>query len=342
MATDLTNEQGALDVDAANKLLDEALEADRAGDDEPTKTPDGDDRAAVDAEASADEDDDSDGDGQDADDWRLSPEVAEIVEAMGLSQEQLVKFADRGEFDNAADLLTAMFMKEGARVQQQEPQDRALEAIEKGEKKEAQRQRAAEQPRDEQNRFKKESDDEAYKPALDPNLFDEEVVKEFDRLHQFHEKRYKSLETEVRRMVEKERAVEHRAVIAEFDNLVDGLGHEDLFGKSGELNRGTPAFEARNRLFGATVLLLEGLAARGRSAGLTKAIVSRALGQEFAKDLETKARRSVTDKVRSQSRQRLGTGRERKSETRSNDDDHSDLFRAYAKLQRGEKVTPQG
>jgi hypothetical protein len=228
----------------------------------------------------------------------------------------LAGFAGREAFDHHVALMDRQFMRAGqaALAENTAPgdvspdQQAALAADAVAQQQEAARQRAADQPRD-NGRFAKapEQPDGAFVPKFDED-FDERLVSEFQRLNEYYAGRMEQFEARLHQADQRELQIERQNLTKTFDGLVDGLGHDDLFGRANDLQSGTDAFAARSKLWDATTTLVAGMAARGQTSSLDAALLKRALNQEFADNLVTKSRRDFTNKIRKQSARKLGGG----------------------------------
>jgi len=161
--------------------------------------------------------------------------------------------------------------------------------------------------RDAKGRYaKQEAKEEAEQPAkegaryeigLDKELYDEGLVTELTKLRDHYESRVAALEA---RFVEADARAEER----EFDVLVDGLGHSDLFGKSGK--ESAQELQRRQDLFVAVKAQQLGLAQLGRGVALDQALVNRVVRMVFAEELGKKELKARTRKVAQQSQGRMG------------------------------------
>ena len=210
---------------------------------------------------------------------------------MGITDEQLSEFTSREELDRALRFLDLGAMKAGKEALGSEDQE------ENGEKR----------SRDESGRFKsakkkEESEKDtasSYEVGLDPDVYDEDVVKAFTGLRDHFDARLEQLE----------KAGEARArelVETQFDAIVDSLDQPKLFGKSGEETKAELA--NRQKLFDAQHVYSKGLWVLGRNATLNKSLVSRVLNMEFADHLSKQQQKKLTRKISKQSRMRLGAG----------------------------------
>ena len=115
-----------------------------------------------------------------------------------------------------------------------------------------------------------------------------------------------------------------------FDNLVDKLGHEDLFGKtdaeSGDEKR------RREDLFVEAETYLRGREALGRPVELTQSLLDRISRMLFADQLNKKALKQRTRKISKQSNGRQGGGATRPQDPR--EDPRDEFDRKFRELDR--------
>lgn len=329
MATEITNEDGTLDADAATDAIDRELDtqepesgeqsrkdtsdsAEDGGDgtdDEPTKL--------LGDEETARKSEDKPGEGEaeeesDEDEWFRKDDIRELVESLELSEEDIREFSGPDELDRHVRFLDKQLLEEGKRtLRPGDEQEEALAAQEEAERKQQASERAKERPRD-RGRFIKPNDEEGdYKPSLDANDYDEELVGEFatvGKLADSANKRVQQLEDRILAFEAERMQAGHQQMVQSFDAIVDGLEHDDLFGSASELRPGSDQFKAREALWDTTGDLLAGMKARGKPAAMTATAVKRAMHQRFAKELSTKQRTQFSEKIRKQAKTRLGGG----------------------------------
>ena len=115
-----------------------------------------------------------------------------------------------------------------------------------------------------------------------------------------------------------------------FDNLVDSLGHADLFGKT---DKETPKEkERRQDLFVEVETYLRGREVLGRPAELNDTVVNRIARSLFAEELGKKDLKKRTRKISKQSNGRQGGGATRPQDPREDPRDEAD--RLYRELDR--------
>ena len=118
-----------------------------------------------------------------------------------------------------------------------------------------------------------------YQVALDSDLYDEEIIGEFTRMRDHYESRLEALESHF---------AEASAIAKErhFDNLVDSLGHVDLFGATDKET--AQEKQRREDLFVEVETYLRGREALGRPAELNDTILSRIARSLFTEELGKK------------------------------------------------------
>lgn len=218
-------------------------------------------------------------------DW-LDDDLKAEIAALGIDEEHLADFTSREELDRALRLLDHGAMEAGRKALSKADEGKKLAEHEEEPKKPAPK-----------------ADDEGYKVGLDPETYDEEVVKEFSKLHDHLETR---LEARFARLEAAEQQRVADAVESQFDAIVDSLDHTDLFGKAGKESK--TQLENRQKLFDSQEVYQAGLRSLGREGRLDKALVTRVLQMEFADHLSKQQRKALTRKITGQSESRQGVG----------------------------------
>lgn len=303
MSVNLETENGKLDLDAANAVLDEfsEREAEREPEKETLRPGEDDKKAPAKDDAPAPSDDEQ----EDSDDWTTAADLAELVESLGLSEEDLAEFGSREELDRHVKLLDKQLIRAGkeALAKPGEEQEAALRAQAEAERRAEASERAKQQPRKD-GRFAKT--EEAEEPdeslTLDEDYFDERLV----AVHKQTVSRLQQLEARLRVFEQRDTEAQQREIVRTFDRIVDTLGHDDIFGKSAELAPGTDAWKNRSGLYETTTELIAGAIANGKRVGMVESIVRRALNQRFADQLSKKQRQDFASKVRKQASRTLG------------------------------------
>lgn len=279
MATDiseLTEEstheeiQGMVDDIVKSRNSDEKSDSQKIAEerDEPTTTePTA--EPGTEENTASDGDDTSDTDGQAWFDDDLKAEVA----ARGIDEKDLSDFTSREEVDRAMRFFDKSTLDAGRKAKAESAEEKP-ETEPKSEPKGGQ-----------------------YEIGLNADLFDEELVNEFTSLRDHYESRIAALESHFR-------DAETQANEQRFDNIVDSLGHKDLFGKSG--SESETEHQRRLDLFEAVDALQIGKRAQGRPADLNEALVQLASRMVFADELGKKDLKNRTRKLAHQADGRMG------------------------------------
>jgi hypothetical protein len=255
--------------------------------------------------------DDGEGSGDsDVPEW-LTDEVKAEVAAYGIEESDLSDFTSREELDRVLRLLDKKALESGR------------EALAEG------------QTRNDKGQFVKKADDAAGKPeeaapqesryevSLSEDLYDEEIVSEFNRMKDYYESRLNALEsrfTEVNAQAEEQK----------FDTYVDSLGHADLFGKTGKESQ--KELDRRKDLMVAVKAQMIGLEKLGRPAELTDQLVARVANMVFSDELAKKRLKQQTSKISRQSNLRQGGSPTKPTPVR--DDPREEADRLYKELSR--------
>jgi hypothetical protein len=284
-------------------------------------------------------------------DW-LDDDVRGLAQTLGLNDQQLAKFGSKDAFDSAISLLDMraanlgrqMFQPPAQPVQPQPPfiqhpnyPDRRTDGTflphQEFQSPPSQVPQQVMPPPGQQSGQRQPS---AYKPSLDPNSFDEEVIKEFGSLHASLDQRISNLESLERRLAafeQSEQAKGHRVMEERFDAVVESLGEPALFGETGKETMAQ--MENRRKLFAAHMVHLAGLRQLGWQGHTDKAFVGRAARMEFADHFNQKQRNELTQKVRQQSGKRLGSSQQRSelTEWQGPPEKNPKLIAAYRKME---------
>lgn len=245
-------------------------------------------------------------------DW-LDDDLKGEVAAYGIEESELADFASREELERALRLLDKRALESGRKA--------LLPDAEKPDEVET---------RNEKGQFKKKPEPEAkpvregqYEIALSKEVYDEALVDEFTKLRDHYETRLEALESRFHE-------ADARAEEKHFDNLVDSLGHADLFGKSD--GEDAKQLQRRKDLHVAVKAQMLGLAQLGRPTDLSELLVSRVARMVFADDLSKKELKNHTRKITRQSNSRQGGGATRPQDPREDPRDAAD--RLYKEMER--------
>lgn len=256
------------------------------------------------------------GDELEGQEW-LTDDVKAEAAAYGIDESEIADFASREELDRALRLFDKSALEAG----------RKALAEQEGEG-------ANGQSRNEKGQFEKKeppsADDQLpnlgktdgqYKITLDKEVYDEEIVEHFTRMRDHYDSRLEALEHHF---------IEANAMAEEqhFDNLVDKLGHTDLFGKTD--NETPKQLERRKDLMVAVKAQQIGLEQLGRPTEITESLVNRVSRMVFADELGKKDIKQRTRKISKQSNGRQGGGATRPQDPREDPRDEAD--RLYREL----------
>jgi hypothetical protein len=256
----------------------------------------------------ADSQDEETGDSDNAPDWVTDDLKAEVA-AYGIEESDLLDFASREELDRALRLLDKTALQAGREAQSDSD---SKTRNEKGQF-----------VKDETSESEEETPKNRYEVALDKDLYDEDIIGEFNRMRDYYESRLETLETRYNE-------VNAVAQEQEFDQYVDLLGHADLFGKTGSE---TPKeLERRRELHEALEAQLIGLRQMGKPAAKNEKMVARVANMVFADELSKKRLKQQTSKISRQSNLRQGGSPTKPSPMR--DDPRVEADRLYKELSR--------
>ena len=269
--------------------VDEAIknvEADRAGETDAqsiasdTDEPIGDmTHAETDASDTPEDDTAPEGDdktGEAESEW-LDDDLKAEVSAYGISEEELADFSSREELERALRFFDRSALEAGRKATADKEEPKETTPVAEG----------------------------SYEITLDKDVYDEDLVDEFTRMRDHYESRVSAMES---RFAELDSKAEEQS----FDNLVDSLGHADLFGKSGKETK--KELERRQDLYVAVKAQKLGLQQLGRDVDLNESLVNRVARMVFADELVKKDLKARTRKVSQQSNGRMGGGATRPTE----------------------------
>jgi len=245
-------------------------------------------------------------------DW-VTDDVKAEVAVYGIEESDLEDFATREDLDRALRLLDKAAIQAGRQALEE---SEVTTRNEKGQftKKEA---LDSEEPSEETRQSDK------YEVALSPDLYDDEIIGEFERMRDHYESRLKSLES---RFAETSAQAEEQ----QFDSFVDSMGHADLFGKTGSESQ--KELDRRRDLLLAVKAQAIGLERLGRPTEITDQLVARVANMVFADELSKKRLKQQTSKMSKQSNLRLG-GSPTKPQSPS-DDPREEADRLFKELER--------
>jgi hypothetical protein len=255
---------------------------------------------------------------EEAPDAWITDDVKETGKQLGLSDDDLLGFRDADEFNRLVSYNDRVLMGQA----QQLLRNAGRQQEDSAEQESARSRAAKDRQRDESGRFAPEREQRREPPEdfsfeVDPKIKEEygedfanELGKMAGSLAGHFQSRLDQIVGAVQPIVQAhqmEQQRRHAEASARFDEIVDSLGNGDLFGDS---KKGLSAKDKqqRQRLFDAKEILTAGLVLTGRDGTLTRALVERALRQEFASELDIKRAKDHGDRVKKADKRRLGGG----------------------------------
>lgn len=249
--------------------------------------------------------DENTGNAPDGPEW-LTDDVKAEAAVYGINESEIADFASREELDRALRLFDKTALEAGRKAM---AEGEAATRNEKGQfvKKEEPK---ADQPAEQAPA------DGRYQVSLSKDLYDEEIIGEFNRMHAFYESRFAALES---RFAEAE-------AVQQFDSLVDSLGHADLFGTTGKETE--EELQRRRDLNVAVNAQMIGLAKLGRPTEMSQQLISRVANMTFGDQIQKKLLKQKTRNIARQSNSRLGGSPTKPQPPSDNPRDRADrLFR---------------
>jgi hypothetical protein len=246
----------------------------------------------------------------------LDDDLKAEVAAYGIDEKELADFASREELERALRLFDKSALDAGRKA--------LAEGDAKDKKPEVEE--ATGRARGDGGKFlpkEGKPKEGRYEISLDKDLFDENLIGELEKIRDHYDSRLEALEAHFHE-------VSARAEEERFDNLVDSLGHADLFGKTG--SESPKELQRREDLLVAVKAQQIGLERLGRSTDLNESLVSRVARMVFAEDLAKKDLKQRTRKISKQSNGRQGGGQTRPQDPREDPRDEAD--RLYRELER--------
>jgi len=242
--------------------------------------------------------------------WLTDADKAEAA-AYGFDESDIADFTSREELDRAFRLADKMALEAGRKAKAESDGQTRNEKGQFVKKEEPPTDQAKEET----------PDDGRYKVALNPEMYDDEIIREFSRLHGYYESRFAELES---------RLTSANAIAAEqkFDSLVDSLGHADLFGVTDK--ESVQEKQRRESLFEEVKTYLAGREAVGRPVELNDTIVRRIAHSLFNEELSKKLLKQQTRKISKQSDGRLGGSPTRPQ--KPSDDPRDEFDRLYREM----------
>jgi hypothetical protein len=241
----------------------------------------------------------------------LDDDLKAAAAAYGINESDLADFASREEFEKALRIFDKTALDAGRKALAAEGEgDTGRERNEKGQYVK----------KDEPEPPKR---DGRYEVTLDTDIYDDEIVAEFNRMRDHYDSRVAALEA---RFAETDALAEEQR----FDGFVDSLGHTDLFGKTG--SESPEEIQRRQDLMVAVKAQQIGLQQLGRPTELNEFLVNRVARMVFAEELGKKDLKQRTRKISRQSNARQGGGATRPQDPR--EDPRDEFDRLYRQLDR--------
>jgi len=318
-------EQVAKEVEAERKgeeksdaqITSEQASTPQPGSTKHKETPAETDSGSETADVETDEGEDT-GDELEGQEW-LTDDVKAEAAAYGIDESEIADFASREELDRALRLFDKSALEAGRKALAESEGDAGQTRNEKGQftKKDAP---APDDP--------DTGESGQYEVTLDKEVYDEEIVAEFTRMRDYYNSQRQEYESRLEVLEEHFIESTARAEEQHFDNLVDKLGHTDLFGKTD--NETPKQLQRRQDLIVAVKAQQIGLEQLGRPTEITESLVNRVARMVFADELGKKDIKQRTRKISKQSNGRQGGGVTRPQDPREDPRDEAD--RLYREL----------
>ena len=121
---------------------------------------------------------------------------------------------------------------------------------------------------------------------------------------------------------QQQQARQYQSELEEFNSAVNGLGTDGLFGESGYETLTPGSTESRNRehLYDQVLVLANGYQAQGKQIPGMNDLVGQAYRTAFSTEVDNQSRKSFNDRLRKQSKRRLGSGSSAKKTSVPTDD----------------------
>ena len=242
----------------------------------------------------------------------LDDDLKAEATAFGIDESELADFASREELERALRIFDKSALAAGRKALA-EPEGESEQGP----------------VRDDNGKFAKKEEPKADPPVVregryefKEDIYDEDLEDDLKGLRDHYDSRLAAMEA---RFAEADTLAKER----HFDNLVDSLGHTDLFGKTDKET--AKEKERRADLFVEVQTYLTGREVLGRPAELNETIVNRIARSLFADELGKKELKTRTHKISKQSNGRQGGGATRPQDPRESPRDEAD--RLYRQLE---------
>ena len=115
---------------------------------------------------------------------------------------------------------------------------------------------------------------------------------------------------------------QYRSELDSFNEAVGGIGNDGLFGESGyqDLQQGSDAALNREQLYDQVLVLGTGYHQQGKQMPPMAELVNQAYRTVFSGEIDNQNRKSINDRIRKQSKRRLGSGSSAKKTAVPTDD----------------------
>lgn len=234
-----------------------------------------------------------DGESQDQPDAWITDDVLDLAESAGLTRDDLADFENKYELQRAVRIQDRRYLS-GLDKQQGQPQTPPQQVSD---------QQVGPMP--------------AELPKYDPEMFDEGTLKVMEGRDRYflglHQAQQQYLVKTIKLLEQQQAAVE----LGQFNDLLDGFGHDALFGKFGQVVPGSRQDRNRDAVLKAYSFM------PGRRP--TKAMVERALQVDFWKELRDQDRQRFRKTAVRQSQRVLRSGRTRSVEADGDEDDRGGI-----------------
>ena len=279
----------------------------------PAETDSGSEAANVETDEGEETGDDSEGQH-----W-LTDDVKAEAAAYGIDESEIADFASRDELDRALRLFDKSAMEAGRKALAESEGE-----VDQG------------QPRNEKGRFKKKEAPKADDPPpkvegqyeFKTDIYDEDLEGDLKGFRDHYDSRLAEMSQRLQAYEQRFAEADAMAEEQHFDNLVDRLGHADLFGKTDQETE--KELQRRQDLLVAVKAQQIGLEQLGRPTKITESLINRVARMVFSGELGKKDLIQRTRKISKQSNGRQGGGATRPQDPREDPRDEAD--RLYKEL----------
>jgi hypothetical protein len=176
------------------------------------------------------------------------------------------------------------------------------------------------------------SDDE-YKPNLDLDQYDENVIGEFDRLNRFHLEREKRLEEQLRDVTsfheqirQAQEASRFQSEVQTFDTIASGIDASLLGDKPlNEYSQDSPEIQNRAQLWEQYRIMENGYRASGTTVPDKQTLMQQAYRAAFGDKVVEQKQRELSNKLKQRSKQHTAPPTSRRATTADSGEDYPTL-----------------